>query len=212
MQKERKNVVAVSCPPCEENVALATKREAYKGFTLIELLVVVLIIGILAAIAVPQYQKAAEKSRATQALTLINTLVQAQKAYYLAHGEYATKFEQLDVAIPLTGNTPWHKAPNPNQFADTRSNQEWSVQLFTDTLNLVNGIFVGRISGPYQGASFAYYFHNNYNTALPLNKILCSENTSQDTSVSFTQTTGSYCKKIMNGTLVPNLTTSYTLP
>ena len=57
-----------------------------KAFTLIELLVVVLIIGILAAIALPGYQKAVEKSRMTQALVIANALQKGVDAYILENG------------------------------------------------------------------------------------------------------------------------------
>ena len=68
-----------------------------KGFTLLELLVVILIIGILAGIAIPQYQKAKEKSEAGQLLISIKALYDAQQRYYLVNEEYATKFDELDV-------------------------------------------------------------------------------------------------------------------
>ena len=176
-----------------------------KAFTLIELLVVVLIIGILAAVALPQYQKAVEKSKATQAIILLKTVAQAVESYHMANGGYPTEFSQLDVDIPWTGNTIlWTPA-------DAKSNEEWSIQLQNKD-GYIN-LHMLRLNGKYQGAGFAWIFESN-TSSVTKNELLCVERTAQ-TAILFDSTlsNGAYCVKLFQGTLGAGVNGRYyTLP
>jgi len=70
-----------------------------KGFTLIEMLIVVLIIGILAAIALPQYQMSVMKTRYTNLMDITKALAEAEERYYLATGFYTVDFNSLDISV-----------------------------------------------------------------------------------------------------------------
>ena len=72
-----------------------------KGFTLIELLTVVMIIGILTAIALPQYRKATERANAANALLNVRSLFDAAKRYYSARSQWPTSLTGLDVTLML---------------------------------------------------------------------------------------------------------------
>ena len=73
-----------------------------KAFTLIEVLIVVLIIGILAAIALPQYKKMVIKTQFSELVNALKALVNAQSIYYIANGTYTANRDSLDLTFPLT--------------------------------------------------------------------------------------------------------------
>ncbi|MGN0017359.1 MAG: type IV pilin protein [Candidatus Avelusimicrobium sp.] len=175
-----------------------------KGFTLIELLVVVLIIGILSAVALPQYQKAVEKSRAAQALAVLKSLAAAEQSYYMANGQYANYFDELDVELPWSGAEKWY-----SMATDTRSNGEWSLQKVNSSQHKI--IYIGRLTGKYKGGGFGYFLYDN-SALYETDVITCLERTGAGTV--FNEADGAYCRQVMGGTFkaMQGSTRQYTLP
>ena len=157
-----------------------------KAFTLIELLVVVLIIGILAAVALPQYQKAVWKSRAVQLRTLVSALANAQETYYLANGSYAKTFAELDLDFDnLTPQTSYGTAMLPSQDA-VRSNDSVAlvINAYTNSPYVMSVANFG--TGPYAGNGF--YFVHYDEDGLLAKKLYCSGS--------------AFCTKIFGGTFL----------
>ena len=178
-----------------------------KAFTLIELLVVVLIIGLLAAVAVPQYQKAVEKSKAAQAITLLKSVQQAQQEYHLANGTYATTLAELAIDLPDWTDTTKVFPCTTSPY----SNGEWSLQLCPGDGNTGYRMSVGRINGPYKGTGF-FIHYNVTDDRLQNNVLYCGENHGSS-GISFEESKGSYCKKIMKtGGGYPGAIHEYRMP
>ncbi len=93
-------------------------KQMKSGFTLIELLVVVLIIGILASVALPQYQRAVEKSRVAEAKQMIASIITAYRVYQMENdGANPTSFADLSLTFTdESGNNASGKTFNTKDF------------------------------------------------------------------------------------------------
>ena len=132
-----------------------------KGFTLLELLVVVLIIGILASIALPQYRKAVWRSRNVHLKAAVQAIRVAQDAYILATGKEAKNFDELDVDLPLEkpvlspGGTDGICNIYVGGTDAVRRGTDFEVILHNNAGNII-GLWT---SGPYQCSGFVFSYN-----------------------------------------------------
>jgi prepilin-type N-terminal cleavage/methylation domain-containing protein len=71
-----------------------------KGFTLVELMVVIVIVGILAAVAVPKFTVASHKAKASEFPTVLTSVYTAEHTYQAEVGTFAATFTDMGVSIP----------------------------------------------------------------------------------------------------------------
>ena len=104
-------------------IRLKTQRSLARGFTLIELMVVLVIIGILAALIVPNVLDRADDARVTAAKTDINNLVQALKLYRLDNQRYPSGEQGLAALVskPTAGAIPGNWKP----YLEKLPNDPW---------------------------------------------------------------------------------------
>lgn len=76
------------------------RKRSPRGFTLLELLIVVVILGVLAGLAIPQYLKTVERSRGSEAFIHLDAIRMAEMTYYAQHRVYTTDFSLLDIDNP----------------------------------------------------------------------------------------------------------------
>ncbi len=106
-----------------------------QGFTLIELLVVVLIIGILASIALPQYTKAVERARTTEAIEKLSSLTKGVKLFYMENDRFPQNLADINNMVITYSN-----ASTPN----------YSIGFGVDPTNQHGQVIAERTSGTYQ--------------------------------------------------------------
>ena len=98
---------------------LNTSKSKEKAFTIMELIVVVIIIGVLAAVAFPMYQKWVEKGRAAEGYNNLGLIRKAQVGYYNTYGVYGEMSSldtEYDLGLPYCASSQTNCSNNKNHF------------------------------------------------------------------------------------------------
>ena len=130
---------------------MLNKKNGEKGFTLIELLVVIIIIGILAAIALPSFLNQAAKARQSEAKTYVGSANRAQQAYYLEKQRFAPDLLALSIGVaPQTENYDYSTTGASRGTTGTNANaysgavpREPSIKAYVGAVNLATPVAGG---------------------------------------------------------------------
>ena len=128
-----------------------------KGFTLIELMIVVVIIGILAALAIPRFMQATTKSKQSEAKQLLKQIYTMQRTYRQAQGTYGDdgvtaaaggSFPQIGVEVMASAIYSYEMVAAQNTFTctatanldDDATDDEWTIDQDGDLTNTTNDV------------------------------------------------------------------------
>jgi prepilin-type N-terminal cleavage/methylation domain-containing protein len=138
------------------------RKQAEGGFTLIELLVVIIIIGILAAIALPSFLNQANRARETEAVNNLGAAGRGQQAYYLEFVEFAPTVAALDVGVETSSE---------NYLLTDATNGTTEGKFTVDAFNgLLYAVPQKNLTG-FASAAYIYTANDKNNTGF----ILCGE-------------------------------------
>ena len=176
----QKVVIPARCAPPEPGSSKI-------GFTLIELLVVVLIIGILSAVALPQYTKAVKKSRAAGVLPYMKEAQNARQLYFMSNGAYTSNFRELDMDLEGFENGP--VTSDGSRISRGAGASQLTLQIYG------NGVLAA-YSGDFFNSGFG-----GYGMKRDSDVVYCAEYACHAVEV------GSFCRSVMGTSATPVLNT-----
>jgi type IV pilus assembly protein PilA len=127
------------------------RTQLKQGFTLIELLIVVVIIGILAAIAIPKFAATKEQAYAASMKSDLNNLVTAEEAYFSNYGTYTNTYTS---ATNATNAIAWHPSVGNNPTLANVTTSGWSATITSNYVPTAApqstcGVFLGTATSPF---------------------------------------------------------------